>query len=111
MGTANKTTRRTPKVFRPSIGWVLPVLALLVAVAMVISTGSGFIKIPWTGVVRIMAARLTGAHGLVAQVDDLALTVVTDVLLLEDTGKAQRTDRLGPGEFSIFGRLAVQTLP
>lgn len=60
---------------------------------------------------RIMAARLTGAHGLVAQVDDLALTVVTDVRLPEDTGKAQRTDRPGPGEFSIIGRLAVQTLP
>jgi iron complex transport system permease protein len=81
MHTANTTDRRTPKVFRPSLGWVLPVLALLVAAAMVISSGSGFVKIAWTDVVRIMAARLTGAQGLVARVDDLALTVVADVRL------------------------------
>jgi iron complex transport system permease protein len=81
MDATNRSNQQYQKVFRPSLAWVLPVLALLVAAAVVASAGSGFVEIAWTDVARIVAGAMTGARGLAAHVDDLALAVVMDVRL------------------------------
>ena len=76
--------KTTPPVQRgrrlPLAGVVLFMTALLVAV-IVISTGSGFVHIPFPDVVRVIAAQLTGLEGLVARLDPLAPVVVIDVRL------------------------------
>jgi len=64
----------------PFVGVALFMTALLVAV-IVISTGSGFVRIPFLDVVRIIAAQLTGLEDLVARLDPLAPVVVMDVRL------------------------------
>ena len=60
---------------------LLPLLTLALAVEIVISTGAGYIEISPVDVARIIAAHLTGADGLVAQLDKVASVVVTDVRL------------------------------
>ncbi|WP_155304843.1 FecCD family ABC transporter permease [Desulfosarcina widdelii] len=72
------TVRRGRRL--PLAGVVLFMTVLLVAV-IVISTGSGFVRIPLPDVARIIAAQLTGLEGLAARLDPLAPVVVMDVRL------------------------------
>ena len=72
------TVRRGRRL--PLVGVVVIMAALLVAV-IVISTGSGFVRIPFLDVARIIAAQVTGLEGLVARLDPLAPVVVMDVRL------------------------------
>ncbi len=60
---------------------LLVVLALLLAMEIVLATGSGFIRVSYPDVVRILAARLSGAEGLIAHLDELAPVVVSEVRL------------------------------
>ncbi len=63
------------------LGLLLLLLSLLVAAAMVISTGTGFVNVAFLDVVRIVGARITGAGQWIAHLDDLATVVVMDVRL------------------------------
>ena len=72
------TVRRGRRL--PLAGVILFMTALLVAV-IVISTGSGFVRIPFPNVARVIAAQLTGLEGLVARLDPLVPVVVMDVRL------------------------------
>jgi iron complex transport system permease protein len=60
---------------------LLLVLALLLAMEIVLATGSGFIQVSYPDVVRILAARLSGAEGVIAHLDELAPVVVSEVRL------------------------------
>lgn len=56
-------------------------LALVLGVGIVMSTGTGFLKITFTDVIRILLANLTNTPDLVAHLDELASVVVMDVRL------------------------------
>ncbi len=69
------TIRRQP-------AWLLSmVLAVLLAVVIVVSTGTGFLKISFLDVVRILLAHWSGAQELTAHLDKLAPVVVLEVRL------------------------------
>ena len=62
-------------------GVVLTVLAIALAIAVVWSAGSGYVKIPFLDVVRIVAARLGGSGGVSAGAGRMAQVVVMEVRL------------------------------
>jgi len=64
-----------------SAGGQLTLLLLLLAVVIVISAGMGYIKIPFTDVLRIVGARITGCQAWLGDMDTLYPVVVTDVRL------------------------------
>jgi iron complex transport system permease protein len=69
------------KTIHASLVWKLFVLAALLLVTIVVSTGMGYVKVAFFDVVRIVAAKLSGAQGFTAHLDDLSQVVVVDVRL------------------------------
>ncbi len=63
------------------VGLLLVLLSLLMAAIIVVSTGTGFVKVAFLDVVRIIGAQLTGADEWVSHLDDLIPVVVMDVRL------------------------------
>ena len=81
MPLAKKTgTPGDPHVRLP-FGLILTVLTGLLLIAVVISSGMGFVPIAFLDVVRIVGAKATGIEGLISQLDALAPVVVSDVRL------------------------------
>jgi iron complex transport system permease protein len=66
---------------RLPVVWLLLLLAGLLIAAVVVSTAAGFVQISFVDVIRIVAAKMTGFQGLIAQLDDLSSVVVVDVRL------------------------------
>jgi hypothetical protein len=60
---------------------VFCLLALMLAAAIVLAAGSGYVNIPFWDVIRIIAAKVAGNDGLIAHLDPLAPVVVMDVRL------------------------------
>jgi len=56
-------------------------LAVLLLLAIVISTGMGYLPIPFLSVVKIIIAKLAGDASLIAGIDERFLAVVTDIRL------------------------------
>jgi len=81
MNTSQRTTQPCRPALRLPTGVVLVLLAAVLLVAIVISSGSGYVKVPFVDVLRIIAAKLTGWQAWVAQQGDLAPVVVMDVRL------------------------------
>jgi iron complex transport system permease protein len=63
------------------IGIQLCILAILLAIGTVISSGMGYLNISWKEILRIVMAKLTGNDLLLSKVDPIILTVVMDVRL------------------------------
>jgi iron complex transport system permease protein len=53
----------------------------MLAAAIVLTAGSGYVNIPFWDVIRIIAAKAAGNDGLIAHLDPLAPVVVVDVRL------------------------------
>ena len=81
MTAAIEASKQSEGGIRLHAGWLFTLLAVLLFVAVVISSGSGFVQIPFFDVVRIVAAKLTGVKGLAAHLDDLFPVLVMDVRL------------------------------
>jgi iron complex transport system permease protein len=62
-------------------GVVSTILAILLAVAVVLAAGSGYVKIPFGEVLRIVAAKVSGSQELIAGLGRTAPVVVMDVRL------------------------------
>jgi iron complex transport system permease protein len=75
------TKEHIPSVRRLPTGVVLLLLAVVLSVGIVLSTGTGFLEIAFADVLRILLAKLANAPGLTAHLDDLASVVVMDVRL------------------------------
>jgi iron complex transport system permease protein len=56
-------------------------LSLALLALIVLSSGLGFVTIPWPTVIRIIGSGIAGAEGLLGEVQELYLTVVFDVRL------------------------------
>lgn len=66
---------------RLPLGWVFCLLIVLLAGVVVISAGMGYQPITFPDLIRILAAKLSGATDLIAHLDDAASVVVLDVRL------------------------------
>lgn len=66
---------------RLSVGVVSTILAILLGVAVVWAAGSGYVKIPFREVIRIVAAKVTGNGEWLAHLGRTAPVVVMDVRL------------------------------
>ena len=75
------TKKHIPSVRRLPTGVVLLLLAVVLSVGIVLSTGTGFLEIAFADVLRILLAKLANAPGLTAHLDDLTSVVVMDVRL------------------------------
>jgi len=60
---------------------VICLLVLMLAAAIVLAAGSGYVNIPFWDVIRIITAKAAGNDGLTAHLDQLAPVVVMDVRL------------------------------
>ncbi len=60
---------------------VLLSLAVILMVEIAVSTGRGFLEIPYSEIFQIIVSRLTGGHGTIASADQLAPVVIMDVRL------------------------------
>jgi iron complex transport system permease protein len=76
-----KDRNQSEGTIRMHAGWLFVLLAVLLLIAVVVSTGSGFVYIPFFDVVRIIVAKLTGVKELAAHLDDLFPVLVVDVRL------------------------------
>jgi iron complex transport system permease protein len=81
MAAKSESNALSPKPIHASLGWLLFVLAALLLVTIVVSTGMGYVKVTFFDVVRIVAAKLSGVQGFTAHLDDLSQVVVVDVRL------------------------------
>jgi iron complex transport system permease protein len=73
--------RRDTAAERLPTGAVLSLLAIMLAVVIVLAAGSGYVKIPFWDVIRIVAAKVTGRGELIANLGNMAPAVVMDVRL------------------------------
>ena len=62
-------------------GGVILLLALMLAAAIVLAAGSGYVQIPFGDVMRVTVAKVTGREWLTANLDHLVPVVVMDVRL------------------------------
>jgi iron complex transport system permease protein len=56
-------------------------LSMVLLAGIVLSTGRGFLQIPFGDVIRIIMSKITGMQGWTAHLDELATVVVVDVRL------------------------------
>jgi iron complex transport system permease protein len=75
------TGKQIPSVRRLPAGAVLLLLAVVLSVGIVLSTGTGFLEIAFGDVLRILLAKLANSPDLTAHLDKLASVVVMDVRL------------------------------
>ncbi len=76
-----KTESWIQQTKRLPLGWIVFGLSVPLLAAIVLSTGSGFVTIAFTDVIKIVAAKLTGAQNLISHLDELQPVVVLDVRL------------------------------
>jgi iron complex transport system permease protein len=77
---AHDRTPRARHTGRRSIGWTFGLL-LLLAAAVVAAAAAGYIQLPFTDVIRIMAARLLDQPAWIRDLDPVWVVVVTEVRL------------------------------
>jgi iron complex transport system permease protein len=65
----------------PAATVLLLLASMLSGVIVLAAAGAGYVQIQFWDVVRIVIARVTGAEGMIAHLDDLAQVVVMDVRL------------------------------
>lgn len=92
------SSKHIPTVRRLPTGALLLLLAVVLSVGIVVSTGTGFLEIAFPDVIRILLAELTNTPDLTAHLDELASVVVVDVRL-----PSILTAALGGGGLAISG--------
>lgn len=56
-------------------------LVLILLVEIIFSTGAGYLKIPFSDVVRVILSKITGVKGLALHLDEMTAVVLVDVRL------------------------------
>jgi len=81
--TATKMNHRppTPGGFRKATGAQILLLAMILAGAVILATGMGYIEIPAGAVIRILAGKVFANPGLIGSLEDIFPVVVFDVRL------------------------------
>ena len=77
----------------------IALLAALMTAVVIISTGTGYIKVPAAAVVKVILAKLTGKADLIAGLDPIFSVVVMDVRLpriLSTAIQSSTTPRMFP---------------
>ena len=81
MNTSQQALGKTRPARRLPTGAVLVLLAVVLLAIIVIAAGSGYVKVPFWDVLRIIVAKLGGWRDWMGQQGDLAPVVVMDVRL------------------------------